>query len=124
MWPLLVVVLNELLEDVFQVPLTEDEQVVEHLAACCPHPALRICVRPRGPVGQLDHLHALASEDVIEGSAELGVAIAKQKADLLAGVLKPPGQVASLLGHPFPAGVGGNPGQMDPAAADLDENNT
>ena len=34
MWPLLMVVLNELLEDVFEVPLTEDEQVVEHLAAC------------------------------------------------------------------------------------------
>ncbi len=40
MWPLLAVVLNELLEDVFEVPLTEDEQVVEHLAACCPHPVL------------------------------------------------------------------------------------
>ncbi len=37
---LLVVVLDELPEHVFQVTLPEDEQVVEEFAACCAHKSL------------------------------------------------------------------------------------
>jgi hypothetical protein len=35
-WPLLVVVLNELLRDVLEVLLTEDEELVQHLAPAVP----------------------------------------------------------------------------------------
>jgi hypothetical protein len=40
MGALLVVVLDELPEHVFQMTLPEDEQVVEELTACCAHKSL------------------------------------------------------------------------------------
>jgi len=52
----------------------------------------------------MNHLHALASEDLVEVGCELGVAIAKQVAGPDLAVLKEPGQLPGLLDH---SGAGG-----------------
>jgi len=97
MWPLAVVVLDELDQDALQLPATEDQQVVEALAPDGPYPALRERVRARRSVGQADDLDALAAEDVVEADRELGVSIVKQKPGRERALLELPGQVASLL---------------------------
>lgn len=117
----MVVVLQEVLEHPFQVSTAEDEQVVQQLPACGPHPALGKCIRPWGPVGQAEHLHSFAHKDLIEATTELGVAISEQEPGLELAGLELPGQVASLLDHPVAGGVGGDAGEVDPAGADLDE---
>jgi hypothetical protein len=61
------------------------------------------------------------TEDLIEADGELGVAVPEQELGLEGTVLKPPGQVPSLLGHPLAGRTGGDAGEMDLAAGDLDE---
>jgi hypothetical protein len=55
MRPSLVIVLHELRQHCLQVLPAEDQQVVKALPPNGSHPALRERVRPRGPVGQMDH---------------------------------------------------------------------
>ena len=38
---ILVIVLDELVQHPSQMLPAEDQEVIEHLAACCPHPSLR-----------------------------------------------------------------------------------
>jgi hypothetical protein len=59
------------------------EQAAEAIAA----------FRPRRPVGEADDLHALAPEDLVEGGAELGVAITEQEPGAQSPFLQVPGQV-------------------------------
>ncbi len=78
MGPDLLVVADELSKNCFQVPTAEDQEVVQHLAACGAHPALRGIA---GCPHQLsDSLEALALEDVIEGAGELSVPVTKEEA--------------------------------------------
>jgi len=65
--------------------------------------------------------HAFGAEDLIEAGGELGVSIVEEIAGLEGAVLQLPGQVAGLLLHPLTGGVGGDAGEMDLAAGDLDE---
>jgi hypothetical protein len=117
----LVVVASELGEDLFQVTPTEDQQVVEQLAARGANPALGERVRTRRPVGQADDLDALAAEDFIEGSGELGVPVTEQELGGKVAILQLPGQVPSLLDDPFAGWVVGAAGEVKSATADLDD---
>ena len=66
-------------------------------------------------------MDALAGEDLVEGTSELGVAITQQEADRNLSVLELPGQIASLLEHPFADRMRAHAGEVDSTAADLDE---
>ncbi len=72
------------------------------------------------PVGQSDDLHTLALEDLVEGGAELGVAITEQEPGTQLSVLQLPGQVLRLLDDSGPARAVGAAGEVDATAADLD----
>jgi hypothetical protein len=114
-------VADELDQHSLQVPLSEDQQMVEQLSTHGPHPALGDRVRLRRPIGQPDDLDALTSEDVVERAGELGVTVAEQEPGARLAVLQLPGQVASLLGHPLAGRVEGAAGEVDAAAGELDE---
>jgi hypothetical protein len=69
----------------------------------------------------MDHLHALAAEDLVEGGRELGVTITEQMPCSEIAILELPGQVARLLDNPGAGGMVGAAGLVDATAADLDE---
>jgi hypothetical protein len=119
--PGLVVVAHELAQHSFQVTPTEDQHVVEQLAACGAHPPLREGVGTRGPKGQVDDLDALTAEDLIEGAGELGVPVAEQEPGGKLPIPQPRCQVPSLLDDPLAGRVVGAAGEVNTAAADLDE---
>jgi len=60
---------------------TCDQEPVEAVAADRTDPALGERVRVRRPKRGADDLDALALEDVVEGAAELAVAVVDQEAD-------------------------------------------
>jgi hypothetical protein len=72
-------------------------------------------------VGEPNHAHAFAGEDLIKGGRELGVPIAEQEPGPQPGALERPDEVAGLLRHPGRRRMGSAAAQMDPAAADLEE---
>jgi hypothetical protein len=67
------------------------------------------------------HVHTFRPEHVIEPTAELRVPIAHKKAHAAPPLLQREQQVAGLLGGPGGVGIGGDPGQVDPAAAQFEE---
>jgi hypothetical protein len=79
MWPLLFVVSDVRAEHSLEVPATIDQDVVEALLADGPHDPLRECIRPRCADRGSDDPDALAAEDLIERSRELGVPVAKEE---------------------------------------------
>ena len=116
----LVVVDKELLEHSLQVA-GADEQVVEHVPAACSDEPLPDGVSTRRLVRKAHDFHAFRAEDLIEAGGELAVPITKQVAGLHDAILQLPGQVPGLLGHPLAGGVGGDAGEVCPAAGDLSE---
>lgn len=95
--------------------------MVEHLPAHGPYPPLGVGVRPRSSERQADHLHSLGPEHCVECFAELAVAIVQQVRRREDAVLKLPGEISSLLGHPLTRRVCSHPAEMDTAAAHLDK---
>ena len=73
----LVIVAEELAKDALKVTGTEDENVIQKLPSHRAHPALGEGNVPRSPEGQPDYPCALASEDLVEGCAELRVPVTK-----------------------------------------------
>src|SRR5262252_8696211 len=116
----LVIVDQELLDHSLQVAGAEDEQVIGYLSPARADEPFADRGRPRGPEGQLHDFDAFRTEDLIEAEGELRVAVAAQELGLERPVLKPPGQVPSLLGYPLASRVGGDAGEVDLAAGDLD----
>jgi len=103
------------------VASADDQQPVQALGADGLHPALRVRVR----LGRLhrghEHLAALRPEHRIEAAAELGIPVAQHEAYLPAPFAKHQQQVPCLLGDPGAVGVGGHPGQVDPAGVEFYE---
>jgi hypothetical protein len=81
MRPVAVVVVDVDAEHLLKLSPADDRDPVEAFAADGADPALGECVRLRRPERRANDLDALASEDVIEGFAELAVAIVDQEAD-------------------------------------------
>jgi hypothetical protein len=98
------------------VPAAEDQQVIETLAPGCPH-------EPFGKMSSLggsERAGGYSLPDLVEGGAELGVAITEQEPGTQLSVLQLPGQVPRLLDDPGPARPVGAAGEVDATAADLD----
>jgi hypothetical protein len=116
-----VVVRNVDPQDLRQVTATNDQQPIQALGAHRRNPAL--CVRVR--VGCLhrrqQHLGGRRTEHVVEPATELRVTIADEEAHPASSFPEHQWQVAGLLGDPGGVGVGGHPGQVDPAGVQFDE---
>jgi hypothetical protein len=91
-----------------QVPFAEDEHPVGALCSCGAHPSLGMTVRARGPRRSPHYGHALAGEDRVEGSGELGVAVPDEEAERRDPVAEVHKQVAGLLGSPCAVRAGGH----------------
>jgi hypothetical protein len=74
-WPVLVVVAAVDAEDMLEMTPAEDEDPVEAISADRAYPTLGVGVRVRGLNGRSDHLDALGAKNLVEGVAELRVAI-------------------------------------------------
>ena len=61
-----------------------------------------------------------AGEDSVERGGELAVPVADQEPELVGAVAEVHEQVAGLLGHPVPGGVGGDPRDVRTATAVFD----
>jgi hypothetical protein len=68
-------------EHLLKLPPADDQDPLEAVAPDGADPALGERVRLRRPKGRVEDLDALASEDLVEGFAELAVAIVDQEAD-------------------------------------------
>ena len=86
-----------------------------------PHPALGEGVGPRRTDRRADHGNALGPEDLVEGTRELGVAVADQEPDWRGSVLERGREVAGLLADPGGVGVSRDAGHVHPPGAQLDE---
>jgi hypothetical protein len=71
----LVVVLAVDAEHVLQMPPAEDQDPVETVGASCANAALGVSVRVRRLDRRADHSDAFGPKELIEGVAELGVAV-------------------------------------------------
>src|SRR5689334_4532392 len=86
-------------EYVVEVAAAEDEDSVETVSAESADPALGVSVRVRRLDRRADHPDALSPEGLVEGVAELRVAIVDEEPERLL-VAEPHDQVARLLGDP------------------------
>jgi hypothetical protein len=84
-------------------------------------PAFSVRSRLRRPHRSLDHPHAFGAEDLVEIACELAVAVTDEKPRSDAFVAKLHQQVACLLGHPAAVRFGRDPGNVDAARGQLDE---
>jgi hypothetical protein len=104
-----------------QVVFAHDQEVVETCFSDGADPALRIGVRAGCAVRRADDFEPLGGEHAIEGRWELRIPIVDEVAAGAAGVLQRPSEIARLLRHPGGGQVGGAASEMDPAGADLEE---
>lgn len=99
-------------KDYRQVPAAQDQQVVEALAAEGAYPTFGEGVGVgrlhRGP----DDPGTDGAPYRIEGSGELGVAVADEEPDRQGAAARGDEEVAGLLGNPPAGGVGGDAGQV------------
>jgi len=63
------------------VPFVVDQDPVGALGSCCAYPSLGIAVRAWRPRRALYYPHALGSEDAVERTGELGVAVPDEEAE-------------------------------------------
>lgn len=120
MWPVLVVVAAVDVEHVPEVAATNDEDLVEAVGADCAYPTLSegVCVRRLDR--RADHPDAFRSKDLVEGAAELRVAIMNEEPETLL-VVELHSEVARLLGDPAPVRVRAAGDVLDPACRERDE---
>jgi hypothetical protein len=87
-----------------------DQKMIETFAAQGADPAFRNGVRARCPDRGADDADVGAGEYRVEGGGELAVPVADQEAEPAGVVGQVRDQVAGLLGHPRPGGMGGATG--------------
>jgi hypothetical protein len=76
-------------------------------------------IRPRRPERSLDYSDAFITEDLVEGGAELRVAVVDQEPNV--GESTAEAEVARLLRDPAPIRIRGGAGEADAAALKFDE---
>src|SRR6266540_1786231 len=121
MWTAAVVVGGVLVQNGCQVTFTGDEHPVGAFAADGADPALSVRVRAGRPRRGVEHVDALAGEHRIERGGEFVVAVAEQEPQPGRASVEVHQQIPCLLGDPGTGRVGGDPGDVDLARADLDE---
>jgi hypothetical protein len=101
-WPVLVVVAAVDAEQVLEA-VAEDQDPIEAVGANRAYPTLGegVCVRRLDR--RADHLDAFRPEDLLEGAAELRVAIMDEEPERLL-IVQLHGEVACLLGDPASSG--------------------
>jgi hypothetical protein len=117
---LLVVMAGVDAEHVLQMTAVEDEDPVEAVGADGAHPALGEGVRVRGLDRRADHLDALRAEDLVEGVAELRVAVVDEESERVL-VAELHEQVARLLGDLACVRVRAAGDVLDPPGSERDE---
>jgi hypothetical protein len=110
-----------LCQDGAQVAFAEDEHPVGDLGPGGGHEPFGIGVRARTPGRNLDGFDAGAGQDRVKGRGELPSTVADEESEVRGVVAEVHQQVADLLGGPRPARVGGDPEDMDVAAAGFDD---
>src|SRR5215218_6887019 len=108
--------LNEDAKHPFEMAAVEDQEPVETLRSDGADEALGNRVRLRCAHRRADDLDPFASEDDVEVTRELAVAIPDQKPHRGRALRQSPGELTGLLGDPGAARV-----RRHPAAAELDE---
>jgi hypothetical protein len=73
------------------------------------------------PAVDLDYLDASRGEDGVERGGELRVPVPDQEPKVIRPRVEVHDQVAGLLGHPHPGGVGRDPREVDPPLLNLDD---
>jgi hypothetical protein len=86
MRPVAVVVLDVLVDDDFEMSTTENEHSVQTFTPDSTDEALSEGVGTRCPDRSADGPNALGTEDLVESSSELGVAISDQECDRLSAL--------------------------------------
>jgi hypothetical protein len=119
-WPVFVVVAAVDAEDVLEVAASEDEDPVEAVGAQRSYPAFGVGVRVRRLDRRADHLDALGAEDLVEGVAELRVAVVDEQPERVL-VAELHAQVARLLCDPAPVGIRAGGDVLDPSRRERDE---
>jgi hypothetical protein len=114
-----VVVAGVFAEDRPEVPFVVDQHPVGALGSCGPNPPLGVTVGSWRPRRDLGYLHALASEDLIERTSELGVAVPDEEAEGADPVSQVHEQVAGLLGSPCAVRMGGHTQDVHAPGHDL-----
>ncbi len=104
-------------EHSLEVAAAEDQQPVETLGADCADKALGVSVCLWCADRCVDHLDAFTAEDLVEGGAELAVAIVDQESHPLEHAGK--AEVARLLGYPGAGRVGRAARQVDTAVSEF-----
>jgi hypothetical protein len=120
MRPLLVVVVEILPQDGFEVAGPEHQRPVEAFDASGPHEPLCERVRPGRAHRGLDHLGTFRPEDLVETGGELRVPVPDQELDSMTGLGQVPDQVPGDLGDKAVVWVFGYPKEVSPPAGVLD----
>src|SRR5262249_35007482 len=108
-------------EDVVEGSATENQEPVEAFAACAADPTVSVRPCRRRPHRRFDHADAFGAEDLVELAGELPIPVTndKPRPDIL--IVELHQQVARLLSNPAAVGVSRDPGEVDTAGRELDE---
>jgi hypothetical protein len=118
---MIIVVALELAQHGCGVPLVDDQKAVDEFPADSADKAFRDRIRSRRAHRRLDDPDVDGGEDRVEGSGELGIAVADQEPEALVGVVKVHQWVAGLLGEPRCGRVGGHAEDVDSASGAFDD---
>ena len=107
-------------EDRTQMSFAGDEEAVGAFGAGCAYPSFGERVGPWALRRGRDDGCAVADEDGVEGGGELAIPVTDQEPEPLGALAEVHQQVAGLVGHPVPGGMGGDPGEVHAAAVVFD----
>jgi hypothetical protein len=119
-----VVVLGIVPKDCLQMARSDDQDPIEALGLDRLHPTLCEGVGARCCDRGSNDIDASSSEDLIEATAVLGIAVVDEESHGRASILEAHREVAPLLSDPHRVGAGGAAGDMDTPARELDEEST
>lgn len=117
----LVVIRDIVPEHLSQVPLIDNEYVIQNLRPGQANPAFGHRVRVGRTHWSSDDLDVRTSEHRIEVRRERGIAVMDEVADGQRPVLDRPAELPRLLRDPGGSGMCRTPGQMDATRAQFDE---
>jgi hypothetical protein len=120
MWAMAVVVPGIAPTDALEMPCIDDEEMIEALGSDGSHEPFRVGVGVRCPEGSLEDVGTLRPKDLVEVRYIFRIAVADELW-IDPSVSEIAGDVPGLLGNPGRIGMGGDAGDPDSSAADLDE---
>jgi hypothetical protein len=119
--PMPVIVLDEFVDHPAKVTGPDDEQVIQTLSAYRAHPSLRKRIRRRRADRRANDPRAVGLKHRVERVGELRIPIPDHEPHRRLAVLQAGAQLTGLLHHPGRRRMVGHTCQMNPAGADLEE---